>query len=137
MDDRTAEDIYSGAIARISRLSIVFGVLFCALAFLLYGWPAGVGFGVGAVLAWWNFQALGRAVQGLATRIVDSGSRESGKRLVLRFLIRYVLVGVAGYGIFKLSRTSLIGLLAGLCVPVAAVGCEAVYELYIALRRGV
>jgi hypothetical protein len=55
---------------------------------------------------------------------------------VLRFLLRYFLMAAAAYAIFTVSRASLYGLFAGLFLPVAGIACEAAYELYIALARG-
>jgi hypothetical protein len=45
-------------------------------------------------------------------------------------------MALAGYVIFSASPASLYGLLAGLFLPVAAIACEAAYEAYIALARG-
>jgi hypothetical protein len=56
--------------------------------------------------------------------------------IVSRFLLRYALMAVAAYVIFSVSPASLNGLLAGLFLPVAAIVCEAVCELYAALGRG-
>ena len=55
----------------------------------------------------------------------------------LRFLLRYVLLGAAAYGILSSFPASLRGLLAGLFLPVGAIACEAIYELYAAVRRDV
>ena len=49
--------------------------------------------------------------------------------------LRYVLMGLAAYGILAVSPASLYGLLAGLFLPVAAIACEAAYEAYVALAR--
>ena len=45
-------------------------------------------------------------------------------------------MGLAAYGILTVSPASLYGLLAGLFLPVAAIACEAAYEVYVALARG-
>lgn len=90
----------------------------------------------GCVVAYLNFHWLKRGVEGLADRIVESGKTQSGKGIVFRFLMRYVLMGLAAYGILTVSPASLYGLLAGLFLPVAAVACEAAYEAYVALARG-
>jgi hypothetical protein len=50
--------------------------------------------------------------------------------------MRYGVIGIAAYAIFRISVSSLYGMLAGLFVPAAAIVCEAAYELYAALRRG-
>ena len=56
--------------------------------------------------------------------------------VVLRFLLRYVLMGLAAYAILSVSPASLYGLFAGLFLPVAAIACEAAYEAYVAVARG-
>ena len=55
---------------------------------------------------------------------------------MLRFLLRYALMGIAAYVIFTVSPASLYGLFAGLFLPVAAIACEAAYEVYVAIVRG-
>jgi hypothetical protein len=103
-------------------------------------WPFGgrtsLGLGCGCVVAYLNFHWLERGVEGLADRIVDSGKRQSSKGIVGRFLLRYVLMGLGAYGIVTVSPASLYGFLAGLFLPVAAIACEAAYEAYMALARG-
>jgi hypothetical protein len=54
---------------------------------------------------------------------------------VLRFVVRYGLVGAAAYAIFKSSSLAFRGFLWGLCVPVAALMAEAAWEGYTAFRR--
>ncbi len=92
--------------------------------------------GCGCVVAYLNFHWLRRGVEGLADRIVEAGRTQSGKGIVFRFLLRYLLMGLAAYGILTVSPASLYGLLAGLFLPVAAIACEAAYEVYVALARG-
>jgi len=61
---------------------------------------------------------------------------QTGQGIVFRFLLRYVLMAVGAYVILTVSPASLNGLLAGLFLPVVAISCEAIYELYAALARG-
>jgi hypothetical protein len=89
------------------------------------------------VVAYLNFHWLKRGVEGLADRIVEAGRAQSGKGIVFRFLLRYVLMGLVAYGILTVSPVSLYGLLAGLFLPVVAIACEAAYEAYMALARGI
>jgi hypothetical protein len=55
--------------------------------------------------------------------------------IIARFLLRYVLLGVAAYAILTSFPASLRGLFAGLFLPVGAIACEAVYEVYAGLRH--
>ena len=49
--------------------------------------------------------------------------------------VEIVLLGAAAYVILSSFPASLKGLFAGLCLPVGAIACEAVYELYVAVFR--
>jgi hypothetical protein len=131
-----AEAFYSGALARIMLILPTIAVAALPVLFWRWRWPVAAGFAVGAILSIYSFWSLSRSVQALAERITEGGSRESGGRIVALLLLRYVVIGAVAYGIFKGSVAAVYGLLGGLALPVAAIGCEAGYELYIALRRG-
>lgn len=131
------EAFYSGALDRIRRFTVVLSIALTVALWIARGWHIGLGFLVGAAIAYVNFHWLKRAVTALADRVTATGQSESGRGVFVRFLLRYLLIAVVGYAIFRFSRESLYGLLAGLFVPVAAIACEAAYELYIALRRGI
>jgi hypothetical protein len=105
-------------------------------AFWFYRGVGAIGFAFGVAVSYVNFRSLTRGIEGLADRIVNRNSREKGGRILLRFVVRYALVGVAAYAIFKSSPLAFRGFLWGLCVPVAALMAEAAWEGYTALRRG-
>ena len=109
----------------------------CTAAWWKFGGPAALGFFCGCVIAYLNFHWLKSGVSGLADRVTDSGKAQSGKGIIARFLLRYVLLGAAAYGILTSFPASLRGLFAGLFLPVGAIACEAVYEVYAAVSRGV
>ena len=131
-----AESFYSGALRRIVRTLMALAVLFPIPIAWRYGLATAAGFFLGAALSWLNFKSLVRGVEGLMNRIVDAHSQEHSGAIVLRFLLRYVLVGVVAYGIFRGSSEAFRGFLFGLGVPVAAILGEAGYEAYAALRYG-
>jgi ATP synthase I chain len=132
----TAEAVYAGALDRIRRSMLVLTVLSPLAAWWRFGWRTALGLAGGCLVAYLNFHWLKSGVKGLADRIVDAGKSQSSKGIVLRFLLRYVLMGLAAYGILIVSPASLYGLLGGLFLPVAAIACEAAYEAYVALARG-
>lgn len=141
--DPAAEAFYAGAITRITRLLPVLSALGAAVAWWRAGGWFAAGFLAGCVVSYGNFYWLKRAVEALATVTVQQGHelnaverRSIAQAAVLRFLMRYGVIGIAAYAIFRISVSSLYGMLAGLFVPAAAIVCEAVYELYAALRRG-
>lgn len=133
--DLQLESIYARAIPRMLRVMLVVSVLLLAPAFWLYGWAGVIGFAAGAVVSYVNFRELTRSVEGLAERIVNQQSREKGRKVVLRFLMRYALVAVVAYAIFKGSALGFRGFLWGLCLPVAALMIEAGVEAYAAFRK--
>lgn len=122
-------------IPRVLRNILVFSIVLVAPVFWSYRWMGAVGFAFGASVSYVNFRSLTRGVEGLADRIVNRQSREKGGRIVFRFAVRYVLVGVAAYAIFRGSALAFDGFLWGLCVPVAALMAEAVWQGLTAFRR--
>lgn len=134
--DPATEAFYSGALSRIQRAMAVIGCLGTVAALLLYGWRISLGFAFGAVIAGINFVWLKRVVFDFAGRVTQDGTQQSGRGIVLRFLLRYFLMGLGAYVIFSVSPASLRGLFAGLFLPVGAIACEAAYEAYSAVARG-
>jgi len=132
-----AESFYSGAYVRIIRFMLALGIVATIAVLVRFGLAVAAGFVVGCAIALMNFHWLKRVVGALADRATATGERQSSKGVVLRFLLRYFLIALSAYAIFKISRGSLYGLLAGLFLPVGAILMEAIYELYAALRRGV
>jgi len=136
--DLTAEDHFSAsALPRIRNFMLVLGPALCVIAWVTFGGRAAAGFLLGCVIAYLNFQWLKSGASGLADRVTNTGKPQSGKGIVARFLLRYVLLGVAAYVILTSFPASLRGLFAGLFLPVGAIACEAVYELFVAFRQHV
>jgi hypothetical protein len=68
---------------------------------------------------------------------IQSGTPASSRGVVHRFILRYFLMAFIAFAILTVSRESLYGLFAGLFLPVGAILCEAGYETYKALTRGI
>ncbi len=119
------------ALDRIQRGMIVIGSLLSALAWPVYGWRTAIGLACGCAVGYVNFHLLKRVVSGVVERTVASGSPQSGKVIIVRFVLRYLAVACAAYVILTSYPASLYGFLAGLFLPVAAIMCEAVYQLFI------
>jgi hypothetical protein len=134
--EEAAERFYGGALARITKLIPLLAVAALPMVFWRWDGKVAAGFALGAALSIYNFWSLRRSVEALASRIVEAGSRESGGMIVALLVLRYGVIGAAAYVILKSSVAALYGLLGGLALPVAAIGCEAAFELYTALRRG-
>lgn len=132
-----ADAFYSGALRRIRNFMLFLAPILSAGTWWRFGRLAALGFLAGCVIAYLNFHWLKSGVAGLVDRVTNSGKLQSGKGIIVRFLLRYVLLGVVAYGILTSFPASLRGLFAGLFLPVGAIACEAVYELYVALTREV
>jgi hypothetical protein len=128
---------YSGALDRIRNSMIALALGLSAAAWWRFGRAAAAGFLCGCVIAYLNFHWLKSGVSGLADRVTNSAKAQSGKGIVARFVFRYVLLGAVAYGILTSFPASLRGLFVGLFLPVGAIACEAVYELYASLARGI
>ena len=134
--DRNSETFYAGALDRISRFMIFLALVLSAAGWWRFGWRVALGFACGCAVAYLNFHWLKRVVTALADRATEGGEARSSSGMVLRFLLRYVLMALGAYVIFTVSPASLYGLFAGLSLPVAAIACEAAYEAWGALARG-
>jgi len=130
------ERFFAGAVRRILKFLLVATVFLAGPVWWFFDGKLAVGFVAGALVSWLNFQSLAHGVEGIATRIVARHSRERGQVIILRFVLRYVLVAVVAYAIFKSSAEAFRGFLFGVCLPVAAMLMEAAYEGYSAFRRG-
>ncbi len=134
--EEASEHFYGAALARITRLIWVLGLVGAPFIWLKWGFLFAIGWLAGSFFSFINFRSLTSSVNALGERIVSAHSGESGGRIVAKFLLRYALLAIVAYVIFKVSRESLYGLLAALFLPVAASLCEAGYETYVAFRRG-
>ena len=123
------------AIPRMRRIMLFAGALLIGPVYWFYGWAGALGVAAGSAVSYINFRALVRGVESLGERIVNQQSKERGWTIILRFLVRYGLVGVAAYAIFKGSVLAFRGFLWGLCLPVAAMMAEAGVEAWMAFRR--
>jgi hypothetical protein len=130
------EHFYSGALRRIGNFMLVVAPLLIAATAWRFGFRPAAGLACGCVIAYVNFVWLKRVIAGFVDRATGTETRQSGQGIVFRFLFRYVLMALGAYVILTVSPASLNGLLAGLFLPVAAILCEAAYEVYAALARG-
>jgi hypothetical protein len=132
----SSDDFYAGALTRIRNFMLVLAPVLTAAAAWKFGWRGAFGFLLGCVIAYLNFHWLKSGVSGLADRVTNAAKPQSGKGIVARFLLRYALLGAAAYAILASFPASLRGLFAGLFLPVGAIVCEAAYELYAGITRG-
>jgi hypothetical protein len=129
------ESFYSRAIPRMLRTMLIVSVLLLVPVFWIYGWAGLIGVAAGSAVSYVNFRALAGSVEALADRVVNRHSQEKGRVIVFRFLLRYGLVAIVAYAIFKGSTLAFRGFLWGLCLPAAAMMVEAGVEAYVAFRE--
>ncbi len=133
----SADAFYSGALTRIRNFMLALAPALTTAGWWKFGRPAALGFFCGCIIAYLNFHWLKNGVSGLADRVTNTGRAQSSSGIIARFLLRYILLGVAAYAILTSFPASLRGLFAGFFLPVGAIVCEAVYEVYAALTREV
>ncbi len=128
-------DPYAAAESRIWRFQIALGLLGTAGAGALAGWGGAAGFAVGAAVSGINFLWLKQAVDAVTAEATRSepaspAARRKRRRVVWKFLGRYLLIAAAGYAILKHTAWDIRALLAGLFLFVAAILVEIVFELW-------
>jgi len=131
------ETFHARALDRIDSFMLVLSPVLAAVALYKFGRFAAVGFLLGCAISYLNFRWLKSGVSHLADRVTNTGKAQSGTGIVTRFLLRYILLGTVAYVILTSFPASLRGLFAGLFLPVAAIACEAAYELYVGITREV
>ena len=133
----SGERFFSGALDRIRRITLVLGVLASIAVWVRFGTGIATGFMIGCFISYMNFHWLKNAVSALADRVTATGQAGSANGVVVRFLLRYGFIAIGCYVILMSSKSSVYGLLGGLFLSVAAILCEAAYEVAVALRRGI
>jgi ATP synthase I subunit len=128
---------------RILRATILLAVAGTAGFGLWRGLGWALGFAVGAALSALSFHWMKTAIGTIADAITAASASDDSNRsgqgrsaaAVARFVLRYALIGLAGYVIFRSSVLSLAAFFAGLFVSIAAVLVEVAYQVYLSFRR--
>jgi ATP synthase I subunit len=136
VEDHEAGSFPAQTFRRVFLTMIVFLAAGTPVFWLKFGGGMALSFALGGGISLVNFYWLKRSLAALVDAVALAGKRRSSAGVVLRFMLRYLLIAVAAYAIFKSSAMSLIGFCAGLSLPVGAVLIEAAYAMYGALRRG-
>ena len=129
------EHFFTAAYERIVRILAVLLLCSAILFWIFVDHRFAIGFVGGGVVAIINFLSLRKLVIAFADRVIASSGQQRSSGLVLRFLLRYGIIAVAGYVIFKSSAMGAYGLLVGLAIPAVGIMIEAGYELYGSWRR--
>ena len=131
-----SESFYEGALDRIRRITLVLGPVSSIAVWAYFGTAIAIGYVLGCVISYFNFHWLKKVIHEFAERISTTGHGGSATGVVARFLLRYCFIAIGSYVILVSSKSSVYGLLGGLFLSVAAILCEAIYEVVVALRRG-
>jgi hypothetical protein len=130
---------------RVQRDSAVIALAAAAVALAIQrGRPDGaLGVLAGASLMGLSYTAIKRGVTALLQRGATAGQAEPGEALsrgrvawmVITFIGRYLVIGVAAWAVMVPLRAHPLGLFAGITAPVAAIGVEAVRLAWWPARR--
>ena len=124
-DDLT--DDFAGLDRRLNRYSLIVTLIAMPVAFALHSPKAALSIGAGAVLSYFNFHWLRRAVDFVVLEGAEGAA--AGRRALLGFVGRYVLIAVVLYVTIRSSVLSVLFVFAGLLVFVAAILIECVFEV--------
>jgi ATP synthase I chain len=133
----TAEQFYSRIFRRLMSTMAALALLLTPAVWIRFQSRAGLSFAAGALISILNFYWLALTVRAAGAKAEASGGKSGRAGVMVRFFLRYLLIALAAYVIFRSSADSLYGLFAGLSLPVAAILIEAGLEIYSALRAGI
>jgi len=119
-------DWMEGVDRRLDRSSLILTLAAMAVVFFLHSLKPAFSIGAGAALSYINFHWLKQAVDFAVTHISESAPV---KRVMVRFVGRYVLIALALYVTIRGSVLDLVFVFAGLLVYVAAILIECVSEV--------
>jgi hypothetical protein len=92
----------------------------------------GMGVAIGTFLAWLNYRWLKLGVDALVVAATDAGGPSSTRvpaDTYLKFVGRYLLIGLAVYASVSLLRIPVLGMIYGLLALGAAAFVEGIYEV--------
>jgi hypothetical protein len=124
------------AAAAEARIRLGFAILAMAgvaVILIVWRWPVAAGFALGAIVSFVSMAHLQHVVQVFTARAAGEGSAEPAAATVMRFLMRFALITVLAYAVFRISRAALYGYVTALFLPVAAMSSEAAYEAWFAV----
>lgn len=135
------------SLRRVERDAVALTVIAAAAAVAIQGGRLDGALGVvaGAGLMGFSYAAIKGGVTAMVSRAASAAGEESGGGrvskgrlawLAARFTGRYLVIGLAAWAVLVPLRAHPVGLFAGVTVPIAAIGFEAVRLAIGAPRRG-
>jgi len=119
-------DWMEGVDRRLDRSSFVLTMAAMAVAFFVHSAKSALSIGAGALLSYINFHWLKQAVDFAVTHVSQAAP---AKRVIVRFVGRYVLIALALYVTIRGSILDLVFVFAGLLVYVGAILIECFSEV--------
>lgn len=119
-------------VRRVAYLTLFFGIIAGLVAAFLHRWDWSGGLVLGSGLGWLNFRWLRRGVEALtsaASSQPGSEKRRGSAATYLAALLRYALIGLSVYVIFKYLHVPLVSIVLGLCALAAAIIAASVWEI--------
>jgi hypothetical protein len=113
---------------RLTTISLYLGVFVAGLLLALGKVLLAGSFLIGAVLSYLNFTWMKQGVD----RLLNTSSRAvipSNRKVILKYFLRYALIGGTLYAIFRLQFLDLGAAVAGLLLFVAAIIYECFYQV--------
>jgi small-conductance mechanosensitive channel len=118
---------------RISRMTLLFGVLASLSVLYFKGRMWALGIFLGAALAWLNFRLLKRGLDALTAAATAQADRKTVRVPLATYFaaaLRYGLIALCVYVIFKYLKVPILSLIVGLCALGAAAIFVSVLELF-------
>lgn len=124
-------ELLAGAERRLG--SLILGLIPIGTAVMAWrgGGGVAIAFAVGGALAYLNY----RWIVAIVDTLLQAQQVRVPGRTYLKLFLPLLLLGVLLYVMFSQAWLSVTGVLSGLLLLVAAVLLEAVYELFLAVRR--
>ena len=125
---------YHRAAARIARNMLWIAAAGALVCWAAAGWRWAGGFLLGAAISMVNYRGMRRLVESLGGRSTSRGISIAGS---MRFALRFAVLAGGAYAILRYSSISVLAVLVGLFVLIAAVFFEAAFEMFYAGKRTV
>jgi ATP synthase I chain len=119
-------DWMEGLDRRLDRSSLVLALVAMSVVFFLHSARAAASIGAGALLSYINFRWLKQAVDFAVTHVTYHAP---ARRVIVRFVGRYVLIALGLYVTIRGSVLDLVFVFAGLLVYVVAILIECFSEV--------
>jgi hypothetical protein len=110
----------------MERAALVIAAFGLVAALVLGGWKMALGFACGAVISHFNFRLWKR----ITAAIGEQGAAAPGNANAVALGLRYLLIGGAVFVIIRVLDVSVLAVMGGLLVTVAALLVELVRQIF-------